>query len=386
VDLGSAQALAAVGAGDDLKKLKHAADNPVAARKTAQQFGALLMENLLRRGDGTAMPLAGGAGSEAMNQMFAGTISKAAMSHEKMGLTDLILHSIEKKQQQANGGSGAAPSLPLSTGASDAETTPTPAASPNGSGFPLAAYWQGNGMRPLRAVMAIGAAAANPAAGIALGLTAQMNPKLATMFGAGAKSASNAGTGTQLSSSRTAGAASADDIAAFAQKLMPALREAGRQLGVSPKILLAQAAIETGWGRSVVGNNLFGIKAGSSWMGQKVDAATHEFENGEMVGITDAFRAYPSIEASVRDFAALVAKSPRYRAALGAGDDVVAYAQNLIAGGWATDPNYVHKLQAVASGPSIAAAAAAVDGGAATPAVPGPPVRLLPANFVAAAH
>ena len=52
------------------------------------------------------------------------------------------------------------------------------------------------------------------------------------------------------------------------QKLMPLLQKAGQQLGVSPKILLAQAAIETGWGRSVVGNNLFGIKAGSSWTGR----------------------------------------------------------------------------------------------------------------------
>src|SRR4029077_3310158 len=116
---------------------------------------------------------------------------------------------------------------------------------------------------------------------------------------------------------RGSGGATADDLAAFSQKLMPLLQQAGQQLGVSPKILLAQAAIETGWGRSVVGNNLFGIKAGSSWTGAKIDAATHEYENGQLISITDAFRAYPNAEASVQDFVSLVQSSPRYRAALG---------------------------------------------------------------------
>ena len=130
---------------------------------------------------------------------------------------------------------------------------------------------------------------------------------------------------------------------------MPLLQKAGQQLGVSPKILLAQAAIETGWGRSVVGNNLFGIKAGSSWSGQKVDAATHEYENGQLISITDAFRAYPNAEASVADMASLIGNSSRYKAAVGAGDNAAAYTLGLLAGGWATDIDYVHKLQSVAS-------------------------------------
>jgi flagellar protein FlgJ len=145
---------------------------------------------------------------------------------------------------------------------------------------------------------------------------------------------------------------------------------------VSPKILLAQAAIETGWGRSVVGNNLFGIKAGPSWNGQKIDAATHEYQNGALVSITDAFRAYPSAEASVQDFVSLVANNPRYRAALGKGEDVTAYAQGLISGGWATDINYVQKLQSVAASPSVSGAAPPRQPAA---AASGQPVSLLPA-------
>jgi flagellar protein FlgJ len=362
---------------DDLAKLKQSAGNPAAARKTAQQFGALLMQNLMRQSDGTALPMAGGTGSDAVNQMFAATISRSVMANEKMGLTEMILQSIEKKQQQASGSTDTAPSA--------APPAPGPSA------FPLAAYWQGNGMRPLAAAIAQGAV--SPATGAALALMTQMNPKLAAAFGVGANPQPGATSSTQMTSSHASGAASAEDIAAFTQKLMPLLQQAGQQLGISPKILLAQAAIETGWGRSVVGNNLFGIKAGAAWTGQKVEAATHEYQNGEMVAITDAFRAYPSIEASVQDFVSLVASSPRYRAALGAGDDVAGYAQNLLAGGWATDINYVHKLQSVASSLSVAAATTGATPQPTTPATPSPapdgvgqPISLLPVNFTVPAR
>jgi peptidoglycan hydrolase FlgJ len=365
VDLGIAQTLAAQTGADDLAGLKKVAtDNPAAMRKVAQQFGALLMQNLMKQSDGTALPMVGGAGGDVVNQMFAGTVSKAVMSNEKMGLTDILLRSLQKKQQQATGDAAdaAAPSKTASTG----------------NGFSLAAYWQNNGLRPLAAAIAQGGI--SPGTGAALALMTHMNPKLATAFGAGAAPASAGNTTFQSTPGHASGGASAEDIAAFSQKLMPLLQQAGQQLGVSPKILLAQAAIETGWGRSVVGNNLFGIKAGSSWTGQKVDAATHEYQDGELVGITDSFRAYPSAEASVQDFASLVASNPRYRAALGAGENVVAYAQGLLAGGWATDINYVHKLQAVATGPSVAAASAQA-GGPADASGPGQPISLLPANF-----
>ena len=378
MDLGIAQTLAAASGANDLAGLKKVAtDNPAAMRKVAQQFGALLMQNLMRQSDGTALPMVSGAGSDVVNQMFAGTISRATMSNDKTGLTDLLVRSLQKKQQQANGDSSdAAPAAPSTT-------------APSGNSFPLGPYWQNNGVRPLAAAVAQGGI--SPGTGAALALMAHINPKLATAFGAGT-SPGNAGntsnTSFQSKPGHVSGGASADEVAAFTQKLMPLLQKAGQQLGVSPKILLAQAAIETGWGRSVVGNNLFGIKAGSSWTGQKVDAATHEYQNGELVSITDSFRAYPNAAASVDDFASLVANNPRYRAALGAGDNVVAYAQGLLAGGWATDINYVQKLRSVATSASVAAVASAQPATPpnppATMAGPGQPVSLLPASFTMA--
>jgi flagellar protein FlgJ len=378
VDLGVSQTLAATTGANDLSGLKKlATDNPAGMRKVAQQFGALLMQNLMRQSDGTALPMAGGAGSDVVNQMFAGTIGQAVMSNEKMGLTDMLVRSLQKKQDQASGGAGD-PSAPIAS-------TSTPAAR---AGFPLGPYWQGDGLRPLAAAIAQGLT--KPGAGAAMALMTHINPKFATAFGAGSGSPASAGNTTfQSRAGHASRGASPEDIAAFSQKLMPLLQKAGAQLGVSPKILLAQAAIETGWGRSVVGNNLFGIKAGSSWTGAKVDAATHEYENGQLISITDAFRAYPNAEASVQDFVALVQNSSRYRAALGKADDVVGYAQALIAGGWATDINYVGKLQAVATGPSVAAASAPQAAPPAQPSAnpePGQPISLLPANFTVASR
>jgi flagellar protein FlgJ len=379
VDLGVAQTLTATSGGGDLAGLKKIAaeNNPAAMRKVAQQFGALLLENLMRKSDGTALPIADGTGSDAINQMFAGTVSRAAMSNERLGLTDVLLRSLQRKQLQADGSGGdATPSSAPSPTAS----TPTTS---SGNAFPLAAYWAANGMRPITAAIAGGGVI--PGTGVALSLMTQPNPRLATAFGAGGNPQAPDTTGFPVKSGHASGGAAPEEIAAFTQKLMPLLQQAGEQLGVSPRILLAQAAIETGWGRSVVGNNLFGIKAGSSWTGQKIASPTHEYQNGELISITDTFRAYPSAAAAVDDFVSLVANSPRYRAALGAGDNVAAYAQGLLAGGWATDIDYVHKLQATAASPSLAAALGAAP--VAPPGVPGPqalpgqPVALLPASF-----
>jgi len=373
VNLGTAQTVAAVSGANDLSGLKKAAGNPDAARNVAQQFGALLMQNLMRQSDGTALPFVSGTGSDVVNQRFSSTVSQAVVGHDNTGLTDLILHSIQKKQVangEATDTSGPLAAKPAATG----------------NGLSLAAYWQGGGLRPLAAAIAQGAI--SPGSGASLALMAHINPKLVTPFGAGANlSAPTTTTMIQSRPGHVSGGATPEEIAAFTQKLMPLLQEAGQQLGVSPKILLAQAAIETGWGRSVVGDTLKENKAGSSWNGQKVDAATHEYQNGELVSITDAFRAYPSAEASVQDFVSLVTNSPRYRAALGKGQDVVAYAQGLLAGGWATDINYVQKLQSVAASPSVSGTASTAAQPASSPrpaSATGQPVSLLPADFAVA--
>lgn len=101
-----------------------------------------------------------------------------------------------------------------------------------------------------------------------------------------------------------------------------------------------QAALETGWGKSMKGNNPFGIKAGSSWKGATIDMATHEYVNGKRVNITDRFRAYPTIGDAVADyFKTLEAKWPATYNAKTI-EDAANGLLNGVHGAYATDPSY----------------------------------------------
>ncbi|HEV7609270.1 MAG TPA: glucosaminidase domain-containing protein [Steroidobacteraceae bacterium] len=139
----------------------------------------------------------------------------------------------------------------------------------------------------------------------------------------------------------------------FIEKLLPQAQAAGRELGVDPRAIIAQAALETGWGTSQPGganasHNLFGIKAGADWQGAAVDSGTVEFEAGVAKDEVARFRVYGSAQDSVDDYVSLLRDNPRYAAALDTGDDVAAFAGALQRGGYATDPHYANKLVAVA--------------------------------------
>lgn len=150
--------------------------------------------------------------------------------------------------------------------------------------------------------------------------------------------------------------ASPEDQSAFITDVWPAAREAGQQLGVDPRNLIAQAALETNWGtrvpRSAAGrssNNLFGMKAGGSWTGTSVAASTQEYQNGTAVSVSGDFRSYDSRAASFKDYVALLRSNPRYAAALNTGSDVHAFASALQRGGYATDPDYANKVSTIAA-------------------------------------
>ncbi|MET0985595.1 MAG: flagellar assembly peptidoglycan hydrolase FlgJ [Steroidobacteraceae bacterium] len=140
----------------------------------------------------------------------------------------------------------------------------------------------------------------------------------------------------------------------FITSMLPHAERAARALGVDPHALVAQAALETGWGKSLptAANgdssfNLFGIKASASWGGATVASRTLEFDSGVAVTKKEKFRAYDNAADSFNDYAALIGRSPRYAAARNTGSDAHAFAQALQAGGYATDPNYARKLSAI---------------------------------------
>lgn len=164
------------------------------------------------------------------------------------------------------------------------------------------------------------------------------------------------------------------DAQEFVRALAPYAEAAAQKLGLSVRTVLAQAALETQWGKHMPRNadgstsfNLFGIKAGGSWNGSKVSVPTLEYEDGVAVRKHAQFRAYDSPAQSFKDYANLIASNPRYAAARGHGDDVRGFASALVRGGYATDPSYAEKISAVASSPQMRAALAALKNPAAVP-------------------
>lgn len=140
----------------------------------------------------------------------------------------------------------------------------------------------------------------------------------------------------------------------FARDIWPHAQRAASRLNVAPEALLAQAALETGWGGHVMpgadggsSHNLFGIKAGGGWSGESVTKPTMEFTDGIARRETAKFRAYPDLGAAFDDYADLIEHSPRYASARNSGADGHGFARALQEAGYATDPLYANKLSRI---------------------------------------
>lgn len=147
---------------------------------------------------------------------------------------------------------------------------------------------------------------------------------------------------------------------AFAADIWPHAERAAQAIGVAPEAIVAQAALETGWGARVMhdrrgGNsfNVFGIKAGGNWHGDNVEHRTLEFEGGTMQPQRERFRAYADVAAAFADYARLIGESPRYEAVRGRGEDATGFAQALQDSGYATDPDYAAKINDILDGPTM---------------------------------
>jgi flagellar protein FlgJ len=180
-------------------------------------------------------------------------------------------------------------------------------------------------------------------------------------FGAGASaSLSPEGSVWQARASQAANAIVGDgdaspDQQAFLQSIAPWAKEAADKLGVAPELVSAHAALESGWGQRPLRNadgssthNLFGIKAGNGWHGDVAESATTEYVGGAALKTSARFRAYPDQASAFRDYARMLIDNPRFRGALGTGNDAHAFASGLAKGGYATDPAYAAKLSRLA--------------------------------------
>ena len=132
----------------------------------------------------------------------------------------------------------------------------------------------------------------------------------------------------------------------FVASVMPYAKAAAEKLGVDPKVLVAQSALETGWGKHMIAgsNNLFNIKAGKQWNGGAVGVDTLEYKDGVAKKERASFRAYESIAESFNDLVDLLSSKPRYQQALANADDPHQFVRELQDAGYATDPEYANKI------------------------------------------
>jgi len=188
---------------------------------------------------------------------------------------------------------------------------------------------------------------------------AQQTPTL-LVFPEGKADANAKATG--VSTAAVAGEGATPEIL-FVRQIWSYAQQAAQKLDVPAEVLVAQAALETGWGRYLPKQetgessfNYFGIKAGANWSGQVTQVGTAEVENGQARTVTAGFRVYPNLRASFDDYVALMKTSTRYRQVLQSQGDSSRYAEALQASGYATDPQYANKIKAILNSPMFSSA------------------------------
>lgn len=140
----------------------------------------------------------------------------------------------------------------------------------------------------------------------------------------------------------------------FVDYLYPAAKNVEDETGIDARFLLAQSALETGWGKHMIRQsddqhsyNLFGIKADSRWEGDSVDITTTEYREGVAMKEKAAFRSYGSYEESFRDYVDFIQSNDRYSEALDVMEDPKKFVEELQKAGYATDPKYSEKVNRI---------------------------------------
>lgn len=141
-----------------------------------------------------------------------------------------------------------------------------------------------------------------------------------------------------------------DSPESFVKSLAPYAEKSAQALGVKPSVLLAQAALETGWGSKVISNargssfNLFNIKADRRWDGETIAKQSLEYQDNVPVMEKSAFRSYGDYQQSFDDYVQFIKQNPRYQQALMNPQDSSEYIRAIHGAGYATDPSYSDKV------------------------------------------
>ena len=153
---------------------------------------------------------------------------------------------------------------------------------------------------------------------------------------------------------------SKEGIDDFVKSIWPKAKQAASVMGLDPKILMAQAALETGWGKFIAkdangtsSNNLFNVKTGSNKEFESVKVKTTEYIADTPINMTQSFRKYSSVEQSFNDYVSLIKSSDRYQSALANAGNPEQYVNELHKAGYATDPKYGNKIMSIYHGDDL---------------------------------
>jgi flagellar protein FlgJ len=316
-----------------LTKLKRAAgtNDPKAIRAVAEQFESMFTRMMLKsmRDAVGKDPMFGSDQQEMYQGMADDQLSVQLSKGKGLGLADMLVRQLQKMGVKGAGQASGTQATGAGQAAGDQAT---------GNANASAGGIRTGGSNANTGGFRVGGATG------ATGATFNLGAKAAAAYRA-----------TQNASPPSTTSATSDVTKTnFVQDLWPQAQDAGTLLGVDPRHLIAQAALETNWGQNLpqdssggTSNNLFGIKASAAWAGASVNSATQEFQNGVASNTTAQFKAYATPTQSFQDYVALLRDNPRYAAALNTGSDVHAFAAGLQRGGYATDPGYANKIAAV---------------------------------------
>ncbi len=328
-----------------------------AARELETQFAQMLIKSMRSASMGDSLM----GDNTTYRDMYDQQLAKEMSKGRGLGLAPMIMRQLERSTGTPASTGGALPvSFPLLTQGASSPGGPMPLTQPGGT-MPLAA------IQPRAIPTAIPGLLSLAPSSAGVSMPAFDLPTLSVHALTGAV----AGTAAECPPDAPLDAPlDCSSPEAFVKSIWPYASRTAAELGVSAKALVAQAALETGWGRRLVGregvtsHNLFGIKAGGKWGGERMSASTHEFVDGVRRTERAEFRAYGSASDSFADYARLLGNE-RYAAARGAGNDTHRFASALQKAGYATDPNYAAKITAIANGATLNRALAALPGAAA---------------------
>lgn len=305
---------------NSLGKLKNEArkNSPAAVKEVAKQFEAIFLSNVMKgmRDAKLADGISDNDQSKFYKEMYDQQLAQHLSGKPGVGLADLIVKQLSPDDNKENRKMGVEDYLNRSSSANKT-VSQTPHASSKSAGSPENEDWGRKNKEIFKAYIE------------------NRHPV--------AKIDEN-----KLKNSISGPIKSAED---FVEKLYPYAEQAAKELGVAPKVLLAQAALETGWGRSVIKHgdgsssfNLFNIKAGKSWQGAQTRVTTLEYENGVARKEKAGFRSYNSYQESFQDYVAFIKNNPRYQQALAHVGNGERYLHELQRAGYATDPGYARKI------------------------------------------